>query len=197
MTRFKVGDRLRSIHASYLPTATVTEITERGFRYVLDKPVLISPRIGTQTGGESYTDDQWKYEHEGKGGTGWSDKWPHKADAGDEYYFVRRKDRDEVVVMGFSMGQAWLNGVAYEQDQMQSHLFLGPLSPSDTEQLIALRAAAEKALARLEENESWWRDLVPRFKDDVFWRATFEARQVACKRDVDALRHALGVGRED
>ena len=64
----------------------------------------------------------------------WSDQIPLKRDAGDVYYFVRRKDRNEVVVMGFSMGQAWLNGVAYEPSQLGSHLFLGPLTPEDFEE---------------------------------------------------------------
>lgn len=74
--------------------------------------------------------------------TGWSDKYPHKSGAGDEYYFVRRKDRNDVVIMGFSMGKAWLNGVSYEPTEMRSHLFLGPISPSDFEQLLRLRRAA-------------------------------------------------------
>lgn len=58
-TQFSVGDRLRNIHASYLPVAIVTEITERGFKYELERPLVISPRIGTQTGGESFEDSQW------------------------------------------------------------------------------------------------------------------------------------------
>ena len=59
-TRFKVGDKVYNVHAPYLPHATITEITEKGFKYVLDKPVVISPRLGTQTGGESYNDEQWE-----------------------------------------------------------------------------------------------------------------------------------------
>lgn len=76
----------------------------------------------------------------------WTRECPVKADAGDAYYFVRRVDRNEVVVMGFSMGKGWLNGVSYEPSEMRSHLFLGPLLPSDTEELLALREAAQKAL---------------------------------------------------
>lgn len=76
---------------------------------------------------------------------GWTDQYPHKSDAGDEYYFVRRKDRNDVVIMGFSMGKAWLNGVSYEQSELRSHLFLGPLQPSDFEQLAALRKTAKDA----------------------------------------------------
>ena len=83
---------------------------------------------------------------------GWTDKYPHKADAGDAYYFVRRKDRNDVVIMGFSMGKAWLNGVSYEQSEMRSHLFLGPLRPEDFEQLAALRKAAKQAQDWL----AWW-----------------------------------------
>ena len=37
--------------------------------------------------------------------TMWSDEVPTKADAGDTYYFVRRKDILDVVIMGFSMGK--------------------------------------------------------------------------------------------
>lgn len=78
--------------------------------------------------------------------SGWTDEYPHKADAGDEYYFVRRKDRNDVVVMGFSMGKAWLNGVSYEPSELRSHLFLGPISPSDAQQLIELRKEALKGV---------------------------------------------------
>jgi hypothetical protein len=80
-----------------------------------------------------------------KSEAGWASEWPHKAGAGDEYYFVRRADRDDVVIMGFSMGKAWLNGVAYEPAEMRSHLFLGPLSPADAEQLVRLREAITNA----------------------------------------------------
>lgn len=82
---------------------------------------------------------------------GWTDEYPHKAGAGDEYYFVRRKDRNDVVVMGFSIGKAWLNGVSYEPSELRSHLFLGPLSPADAEQLSELRKAAGEALTYLED----------------------------------------------
>lgn len=91
--------------------------------------------------------------------TGWTDKYPHKADAGDEYYFVRRKDRNEVVVMGFSMGKAWLNGVSYEPSELHTHLFLGPLSPSDAEQLMELRRVGKAVLDTLETYKE--RHLVP------------------------------------
>lgn len=59
-TRFKIGDRLRHCHASYLPIAIVKEITPRGFKYELERPLVISPRLGTQIGGESYDDSQWE-----------------------------------------------------------------------------------------------------------------------------------------
>jgi hypothetical protein len=85
-------------------------------------------------------------------GTGWSREWPHRADAGDEYYFVRRVDRLDVVVMGFSMGKAWLNGVEYDRSEMRSHLFLGPLKPEDFEQLVRLQAAANDALRFMQWN---------------------------------------------
>jgi hypothetical protein len=77
--------------------------------------------------------------------TGWTDKYPYKSGAGDEYYFVDRKDRNDVVIMGFSMGVAWLNGISYEPSELRSHLFLGPLSPDDFEQLIQLRKAGREA----------------------------------------------------
>lgn len=59
----------------------------------------------------------------------WIDHCPAKADAGDAYYFVRRKDKTDVVIMGFSMGKGWLNGVSYEVNEMRNHLFLGPITP--------------------------------------------------------------------
>jgi hypothetical protein len=59
----------------------------------------------------------------------WADKVPTNADAGDAYYFVRRKDKLDVVIMGFSMGKGWLNGVSYDASEMRNHLFLGPVTP--------------------------------------------------------------------
>lgn len=63
-----------------------------------------------------------------------------------------------------------------------------------SEIITALKTATPSAelkqrelIARLEENESWWRDLLhrPQFKDSVFWKATFEARAAACKQTID------------
>ena len=59
----------------------------------------------------------------------WTDEVPVKADAGDAYYFVRRNDKLDVVIMGFSMGKGWLNGVSYDASEMRNHLFLGPVTP--------------------------------------------------------------------
>lgn len=58
---FKVGDRVHNKHSSW-PDATVTKITERGFKYEYDKPVLISPRLGSTTGGEAYCEgfESWE-----------------------------------------------------------------------------------------------------------------------------------------
>lgn len=53
---FKVGDRVRykrEIRGSW-PEATVTEITERGFRYEYDEPFVLGTRIGSTIGGEAY-----------------------------------------------------------------------------------------------------------------------------------------------
>lgn len=83
--------------------------------------------------------------------TGWTDKYPYKSGAGDEYYFVDRKDRNDVVIMSFSMGIAWLNGISYEPAELRSHLFLGPLSPDDFEQLIRLRKVADLTLKVLDD----------------------------------------------
>lgn len=53
---FKIGDRIRSSQASE-PPATVTELTERGFKYVYDYVWNMHPRLGLRhTGGECYTD---------------------------------------------------------------------------------------------------------------------------------------------
>jgi hypothetical protein len=71
-------------------------------------------------------------------------KCPTKADAGDAYYFVRRRDKLDVVIMGFSMGKGWLNGVSYEASEMRNHLFLGPITPK-------LFDAAQAALSYLED----------------------------------------------
>lgn len=53
---FKIGDRVRhkkSITSGF-PEATVTEITEWGFKYEYAEPFLLSPRMGTISGGETY-----------------------------------------------------------------------------------------------------------------------------------------------
>jgi len=71
--------------------------------------------------------------------TNWSDVCPTKSDAGDSYYFVRRKDKLDVVVMGFSMGKGWLNGVSYEPSEMRNHLFLGPITPKLFTEIDLLR----------------------------------------------------------
>jgi hypothetical protein len=71
----------------------------------------------------------------------WTSECPTKADAGDSYYFVRRKDKTDVVIMGFSMGKGWLNGVSYESSEMRSHLFLGPITPDQFTDLSKLRQA--------------------------------------------------------
>lgn len=53
---FKVGDRIRPTQ-SFAPDATVTEITERGFKYVYDEVWHVHPRLGISfSGGEEYLD---------------------------------------------------------------------------------------------------------------------------------------------
>jgi hypothetical protein len=76
----------------------------------------------------------------------WVDDVPTKADAGDAYYFVRRKDRLDVVIMGFSMGKGWLNGVSYDASELRNHLFLGPITPELFAEMDQLRKAGEAAL---------------------------------------------------
>ena len=73
----------------------------------------------------------------------WSDEVPTKADAGDAYYFVRRKDKLDVVIMGFSMGKGWLIGVSYDASEMRNHLFLGPITPDLFAEVARLREALD------------------------------------------------------
>lgn len=79
----------------------------------------------------------------------WTDKVPANPTAGDAYYFVRRKDKLDVVIMGFSMGKGWLNGVSHEPSEMRSHLFLGPITPDLFEQVIRLGEALEATARNL------------------------------------------------
>jgi hypothetical protein len=53
---FKIGDRVRPKQANggYYVPATVTEITERGFKYVMDHAVCIHPFLGSYDRGECY-----------------------------------------------------------------------------------------------------------------------------------------------
>lgn len=54
--KFKVGDRIRPTQG-FAPNATVTEITERGFKYEYDHVWHMHPRLGlSSTGGEDYSD---------------------------------------------------------------------------------------------------------------------------------------------
>lgn len=91
----------------------------------------------------------------------WTSECPTKADAGDAYYFVRRKDKLDVVVMGFSMGKGWLNGVSYEPSEMRSHLFLGPVTPELFDEAAQLRETRKKATATWAQADAngiyWWR----------------------------------------
>lgn len=75
----------------------------------------------------------------------WSREFPIVEGGKDAYYWVRRTDSTDVVITGFSMGKMWLNGVAYERDEMSSHLFLGPITPADSLQVSALASAARAA----------------------------------------------------
>lgn len=60
-TKFKVGDRLHCVVATR-PPLTVTEITERGFKYRFDYPWVLGTRLGSSIEGESYDDSQWELE---------------------------------------------------------------------------------------------------------------------------------------
>lgn len=63
MTDVRVGMRLRDTFNEFLPLMTVTAITNKGFRYVLDKPYSYGSRIGITTGGEHFgLDGQSCYE---------------------------------------------------------------------------------------------------------------------------------------
>lgn len=53
MTDVKAGMRLRSTLPGFYPDITVTELTERGFRYE-HEPFLLSPTLGVASGGEHY-----------------------------------------------------------------------------------------------------------------------------------------------
>jgi len=46
MSDVKVGMRLRSTLSSFEPEVTVTELTERGFKYRFDAPRPVNPRLG-------------------------------------------------------------------------------------------------------------------------------------------------------
>ncbi len=57
---FKVGDRIRNVYSTEL--ATVTEITEKGFKYKMDHPVCIHPFLGSYQEGECYSNGYDFYE---------------------------------------------------------------------------------------------------------------------------------------
>lgn len=61
MKALEVGDRIRHADGMYGGTkATVTELTARGFKWVLDEPWSHGHRHHTTIGGEDYTDLEWR-----------------------------------------------------------------------------------------------------------------------------------------
>ncbi len=59
---FRVGDRIRPVQAHggcYVP-ATVTELTERGFRYRHDHPICIHPFLGSYQEGECFAPETYE-----------------------------------------------------------------------------------------------------------------------------------------
>jgi hypothetical protein len=61
-SKFKVGDRVLPLNSLYrhYPVATVTEITERGFKYRHDAPINLGARIGWYQEGEALDVDHWE-----------------------------------------------------------------------------------------------------------------------------------------
>lgn len=59
-TKFRVGDRIVEHPDNGHGYATVTELTERGFKYVLDTPYTLHWALGKVTGGESFYDNYWR-----------------------------------------------------------------------------------------------------------------------------------------
>jgi hypothetical protein len=56
----KVGDRIEDFSTMQEGKATVTEITERGFKYKLDNLKVAHPRLGIMWDeGEAYLDDEY------------------------------------------------------------------------------------------------------------------------------------------
>jgi hypothetical protein len=60
MNRFSVGNRVVLNNAPDAPASTVTEITESGFKYRLDRPVPFYR--GTTQEGEATDLSQWRLE---------------------------------------------------------------------------------------------------------------------------------------
>ena len=52
MSDVKVGDRIKMFGATR--EITVTELTERGFRYTVDEPYCLAPFLGMHDGGEHF-----------------------------------------------------------------------------------------------------------------------------------------------
>lgn len=69
---------------------------------------------------------------------------------------------------------------------------------SDIDTLLSiidkLQSGNSALVSRLEENQSWWRDLQRRFKDSVFWRATFDARAAASEQTLAQDYSAVNSG---
>jgi hypothetical protein len=59
---FKIGDRVRpaQAHGGYYVPATVTELTDLGFKYVMDHPVCIHPFLGSYDRGECYAPETYE-----------------------------------------------------------------------------------------------------------------------------------------
>lgn len=64
---FKIGDRIKSNRWEFQPTAIVTKITEKGFKYKLTKDYNLGSRIGyisKDNECESFTFDGWRLEED-------------------------------------------------------------------------------------------------------------------------------------
>lgn len=80
----------------------------------------------------------------------WTKEWPHKADAGDVYYWAKKIGSRDVIVAAFSMGHMWVNGITYTPDETAELEFLGPITPADFAELQRLRAACAAAVPQVE-----------------------------------------------
>lgn len=133
------------------------------------------------------------------GETVWTTGWP---ETGDYYRRANKDAKPELVrIKGDSYrlmtgtngfrGEVRLMRLAAKAQEPETYEYLGPISPSDFEQLVRLRESLELAEQRLADNERWWSQEEIAIQVPESYRQAFKARAQVTRNTLDQVREAL------